>query len=86
MATLLDELFRYVGFGPEDGARLIAASAALTPAFDSIVDRFYVAIDANPEARAVSAQPLAAASAARWVHPCNTTTRARAGFPAGASA
>jgi hypothetical protein len=53
MATLLDELFRYVGFGPEDGARLIAASAALTPAFDSIVDRFYVAIDANPEARAV---------------------------------
>jgi two-component system sensor histidine kinase HydH len=25
----------------------------LTPAFDSIVDRFYVAIDANPEARAV---------------------------------
>jgi hypothetical protein len=53
MATLLDELFRYVGFGPDDGARLIAASAALTPAFDSIVDRFYVAIDATPEARAV---------------------------------
>ena len=53
MATLLDELFRYVGFGPEDGARLMAASGMMTPAFDSIVDRFYVAIDANPEARAV---------------------------------
>lgn len=53
MATLLDELFRYVGFGPEDGARLMAASATLTPAFDSIVDRFYVAIEANPEARSV---------------------------------
>ncbi|MBK8592396.1 MAG: histidine kinase [Sandaracinaceae bacterium] len=53
MATLLDELFRYVGFGPDDGARLIGASAALTPAFDAIVDRFYVAIEANPEARAV---------------------------------
>jgi len=53
MATLLDELFHYVGFGHEDGARLIAASDMLTPAFDHIVDEFYVAIDANPEARAV---------------------------------
>lgn len=53
MATLLDELFRYVGFGPDDGARLVAASDMLTPAFDHIVDAFYVAIDANPEARAV---------------------------------
>lgn len=53
MATLLDELFRYVGFGPEDGARLVAASAMMAPSFDAIVDRFYVAIDANPEARAV---------------------------------
>ena len=53
MATLIDELFRYVGFGPEDGARLVAASAMMTPSFDAIVDRFYVAIDANPEARAV---------------------------------
>lgn len=53
MATLLDELFRYVGFGPDDGARLVAASDMLTPAFDHIVDAFYVAIEESPEARAV---------------------------------
>ena len=53
MAPLLDELFRYVGFCEEDGARLIAAADALRPAFPGIVDSFYVAIDANPEARAV---------------------------------
>lgn len=53
MAPLLDELFRYVGFDEQDGARLVAAADALRPSFQGIVDEFYVAIDANREARAV---------------------------------
>ena len=53
MAPLLDELFRYVGFDEQDGARLVAASDALEPSFQGIVDEFYVAIDGNREARAV---------------------------------
>ncbi len=59
MATLLDELFRYVGFGPEDGARLIGASAALTPAFDAIVDG-YRALAAQLGIDHVRAIPLSA--------------------------
>lgn len=53
MVSLLDELFGYVGFTALDGQRLQAAAGALRPSFDGIVDAFYVAIDANPEARAV---------------------------------
>lgn len=57
MTELLDELFSYIGFGPDDAARLRALHPVLEPHFPEIARRFYDALWANPTAAAVLSGP-----------------------------
>jgi two-component system, NtrC family, sensor histidine kinase HydH len=49
--TLFEELKRYVGFEPEDGARLNALAEVLRPRFGAIADVFYARILEHEQAR-----------------------------------
>jgi len=50
---MLEEVAGYVHFGAEDAARLGRLGPVLGPHFDAIVDDFYSAIEAHPDALAV---------------------------------
>lgn len=52
-SEMMQELFGYVGFGEEDAALLARLGPVLRPAFGSIVDEFYDALEQNESARAV---------------------------------
>ncbi|HEY8426783.1 MAG TPA: protoglobin domain-containing protein [Sandaracinaceae bacterium] len=52
-AEMMQELFAYVGWTDEDAALLARLGPALRPAFKSIVDEFYEAVEQNENARAV---------------------------------
>jgi two-component system, NtrC family, sensor histidine kinase HydH len=57
MHELLDELFDYIGFTPDDASRLRALHPRLAPSFSTIADEFYDAIRRNPAAAAVLSGP-----------------------------
>lgn len=52
-SEMMQELFDYVGWSADDAALLARLGPVLRPAFKSIVDDFYVAIEENESARAV---------------------------------
>lgn len=52
-AELLAELTAYVGFDADDVALIVAARPRLESSFPEIIDAFYVAIEAQPRARAI---------------------------------
>jgi signal transduction histidine kinase len=54
---LIDELFAFVGLGPDDQARLAALHPVLAPELPAIADRFYEVVRANPRAAAVLTGP-----------------------------
>jgi two-component system, NtrC family, sensor histidine kinase HydH len=51
--SVMDELFRYIGFDEADAEALVRARPIVTPSFPAIVDDFYAAISRHPEASAV---------------------------------
>ncbi|HET7503503.1 MAG TPA: ATP-binding protein [Kofleriaceae bacterium] len=55
--TFLEELFGFVGFGPDDHRRLHALHPRLAPSFPAIADRFYEAVFASPGAASVLSGP-----------------------------
>jgi two-component system, NtrC family, sensor histidine kinase HydH len=52
---LFEDMKRYIGFGKADSDALRALLIPLTPVFPSVIDKFYDAILAHPNARAVFA-------------------------------
>lgn len=57
MTTFLDDVFRYVGMGEEDLARLAELHPLLAPKFPAIADTFYKAVFAEPKAAHVLSGP-----------------------------
>lgn len=51
--NVMEELSRYVGFGPDDAERLARIGPLLRPSFPAIVDEFYEAVGRHEQARAV---------------------------------
>ena len=52
-AALLDEMKRYIGFGPADEANIAALVPKVSPRISRIVERFYDSLLKNPSAQAV---------------------------------
>jgi len=55
--SLLDELKRYVGFGPDDEEALRELRPVLEPSFRAIADEFYARLNLHDEARHVLRSP-----------------------------